>query len=151
MANAPPRPIRPPVEIAWLVDAVGEDAALHAIEQAGGTAVYCARTPNQGSELARLVGLPGARALAEIRGGEEIRIPLARDWRMRLYRARGLSYREIARRLGCWESTVHRHLQAALMTEAQGSLFPADPAAAGVPAPARAREDAREPARRRRG
>ena len=104
----------PPAELATLAEALGplnERLAQHAAD------------PNQGSELARIVGLDAARRLAQTYGRDWLKVPLARDWRIRVYRARGDSYRTIARKLGVHEDTVHRHLSAAQLTQAQGSLF----------------------------
>ena len=119
-----PRP-RAPVEIARLVAALGEAGALQLIEAHGGTRVYVPHAPNQGSTLALAVGLDGARRLAASDGGCWIKVPLCRDWRIRLYRAEGLTHAAIARRLGVHESTIHRHLQAAGLTQAQTDLFEA--------------------------
>jgi DNA-binding NarL/FixJ family response regulator len=123
--TAAPRPIRPPVEIAYLVEALGEAGALRLIEEAGGTRVYVPHNPNQASTLARHVGLDGAKAMAKIRPVTWIKVPLCRDWRIKLYHARGMTYSGIARKLGMTESAVHRHLQAAGRTTAQTDLFPA--------------------------
>jgi hypothetical protein len=123
--TAAPRPIRPPVQIANLVKALGEAGTLRLIEEAGGTRVYVPHDPNQACTLARHVGLPGAKALAMIEGGCWIKVPLCRDWRIKLYRAEGMTYQQIARKLGMTESAVHRHLQAAGRTTAQTDLFSA--------------------------
>jgi hypothetical protein len=104
---------RPPAELAWLVDLVGARPALRLIEARGGTRVYVPRTPAEGSALVRDVGLAPAQALAAAYGGETITVPVARHWRVREYRAAGLSYAAIARKLGCHEDTVWRLLKSA--------------------------------------
>lgn len=122
-------PIRPPVEISWLVQILGEDGALRLIEEAGGTRVYVSATPDITSSLTMKIGLDGARQMADAllahkAGGIYIKVPLVRAWRIRLYRARGHSIRDIARALGVHESTVERHLKAAEMTgQPQPDLF----------------------------
>lgn len=117
--TAPP----PPAELAWLTDLIGAEAALVLIEAHGGTRLYIPQEPNQGMAIAREIGLPAARALAARYGRDWIAVPLARNWRARLYRQRGDSYREIARRLGLTESAVSRILTAAQMTQRQADLF----------------------------
>lgn len=114
----------PPAELAWLADHIGADATLRLIEAHGGTRLYVPEKPNQGSPLARLVGLSQARALADRYGGDYIRVPLARNWRVRLYRQRGETYPAIARRLGITESQVGKILTAAGSTTRQLNLFP---------------------------
>lgn len=105
--------LRPPAELAWLTDCVGAEKALALIEAAGGTAVYVSRTPTEDCPLARMVGLPAAQALAEQYGGEEVRVPLCRVWRARLYRQRGDTVVAIARKLGTLDTTVYRMLRGA--------------------------------------
>ncbi len=100
-----------PAELEWLIAPIGEDGTLALIEARGGTRVYVPARPDAGCELARIIGLPAAQALALHFGGEHIRVPLARGkwagaWRARIYHARGLSYPAIARRLGVVENTV---------------------------------------------
>lgn len=123
---AVPAPIRPPAEIAHLTELLGVDATLLLIEEHGGTRLHIPQNPNQGSSISRLVGLPGAKALAARYGRTPLHIPLARHWRARVYREQGATYRDIARRLGISESTVHGYLQASGMTARaeQLDLFP---------------------------
>lgn len=114
----------PPAELAYLADIIGPAATLRLIEEAGGTRIAIPRTVNQGTRLARMVGLDAARALAGWRGGENVKIPLARHWRIRIYHAEGGSYPAIARKLGITERAVHSNLNAARLTEAaQPDLF----------------------------
>ncbi|MBR0681935.1 hypothetical protein GXW74_15680 [Roseomonas eburnea] len=113
----------PPAELDTLTRAIGADALLRLIEAHAGTRVYVPIEPNQGSPLARLIGLDAARALAKIRPGAALKVPLAREWRVRLYRSRGESYSTIARRLGITESTVGKLLAQAGQTRAQLDLF----------------------------
>jgi transcriptional regulator with XRE-family HTH domain len=120
--NAPP----PPAELEPIASRIGAAATLALIEAHGGCRVFVARQPNQGSELARDIGLPAARALAERWGGEWLIVPLARAWRVRLYRLRGDTHREIARRLGITEKQVQKLLHNAGLTRPpQRDLFDA--------------------------
>ena len=91
-----------------------EEVLLRLIEWRGGRRLYVPREPaalaNRG--LSAALGPGAAEVLAARFGGEYILVPLAKRWRARLYRGRGLSYGEIAVRLGCSESAVWRHLRA---------------------------------------
>lgn len=114
----------PPAELEYLTSRIGPAATLALIEAHGGTRVPIPRRPTPGCKLARLLGLTPALALADWRGGEDVKIPLAKMWRVRVYRAAGASYNEIALRLGIGVSAVHHHLQLAGLTNArQPSLF----------------------------
>lgn len=109
-------PPQVPAELEWLIAPLGVEATLALIEQRGGVRVFVPLEPTADNELARIVGLDAARALAAAFGGERLRVPLARGkwtgaWRARIYRARGMSLPEIARRLGCVENTVRVMLQ----------------------------------------
>jgi predicted DNA-binding protein (UPF0251 family) len=108
----------PPAELRYLAGRIGSLATILIVEARGGTRVKIPKHVNQGSELALVVGLEAARALSHWRGGETVKVPLAKLWRIRLYRAEGLSYTDIARRLCVGESTIHRYLQIAKMTNA---------------------------------
>lgn len=117
-----------PAELAFLTDLIGVPATFRLIELHGGTRVRVPKGVNQGSRLARDIGLDPARRLAERWGGDMLKVPLARYWRARVYRSRGDSYRTIARRIGVNEGTVHTYLRAAGMTThgaQQLDLFPA--------------------------
>ena len=114
----------PPAELSWLTDAIGAEATLRLIEEHGGTRLYVPKEPNQGTPIAHLVGLVGAQRLASAFGGDYLKVPLAKNWRVRLYRARGDSYSAIARRVGMTESAVGRILSAAGVTQNQLTLFP---------------------------
>jgi hypothetical protein len=116
-------PPPPPAELAWLSDAIGADATLKLIELHGGRRLYIPKAPNQGSQIAREIGLPAAQALAVLRGGEELKVPLARAWRVRLYRSRRWTWSVIAGKLGMTESQVGKLLRAAGATNPQPDLF----------------------------
>ncbi len=102
----------PDTAVAFVLRVLSPEAALALIEWRGGTRLYIPRDASGAAHeaLASHVGVPAALALAEAFRGEYLKVPLAKTWRARLYRARGESYAEIARRLGCTESAVWRHL-----------------------------------------
>lgn len=113
-----------PAELAHLSDHLSPEALLALVEAFGGTALYIPQAPNQGSPLVRAIGREAAQALAAARGGENLKVPLARHWRIRIYRERdGLPYAAIARRLGVTEKAVWENLRAARLTAAQPDLF----------------------------
>lgn len=100
-----------------LASLIGAAAALRLIEAHGGTRLYVPRQIEESPRLVEMLGIDGARRLSAEYGGDYLKVPLARMWRAARYRAEGLSYAQIARRLGCTESTVWRHLAAADLTQ----------------------------------
>ena len=112
---------RIPVELAFLSDHIPPEAVLAIVEAHGGNRIYFAKK-SEGSELEALIGAQGAAALAKAHGGETWRVPLVKDWRVRLYHASGMSYGQIARRLGMSDTTVWRHLHHADLTASQLDL-----------------------------
>lgn len=113
----------PPAELAQFSAHLSPEGVLRLIESFGGTVIYVPQVPNQGSPLTLALGRDEARALAAALGGERVKVPLAKYWRIQLYKAQGLSYAEIARKLGTTEGVVWRHLRDAGLTRAQPSLF----------------------------
>ncbi|MBW6402060.1 winged helix-turn-helix transcriptional regulator [Roseomonas sp. HJA6] len=105
-----------PAELRFLTDLIGVATTFRLIEMHHGTRIRLPHTVNQGTRIARDIGLVPARKLARRWGGDNLKVPLARYWRVRVYREQRLSYSEIARRVGITEGTVHRYLQQAEMT-----------------------------------
>lgn len=118
--NAPP----PPVEIKDVADAIGVEALLRLLEHYAGCRIYIPATVNQGSPLARDIGLEAAQALARLRGHDDWKVPALKHWRARVYRARGMTVHEIARKLGVDRSTVQRYLNPVPSHLAQMDMFP---------------------------
>jgi len=113
------RPVRLPVpaEMNELLAAVGSaDMLLKLIEAYGGQRVPIPRSSSEATKIAQEFGPAVAKGLAAWRGGEDIKVPLAKVWRIKVYRDAGFSYSKIAATLGIGESCVHRHLQLAGMT-----------------------------------
>ena len=98
--------MRAPAHIQFLVDAVGEDAALAFIESTGGQRIYVPAQP-LGSKLAALYGEEIAGALGARWPGEKYEVPIARRWRIQLYAVRGLTINEICLRTGLGTSAVY--------------------------------------------
>lgn len=108
---------RVPAELTELLDAVGSaENLLKLIEAHGGRRIPVPRVASADTKLARELGMTVAEGLAAWRGGEDIKVPLAKNWRIKVYREAGYSYTKIAATLGIGESAVHKHLQLAGMT-----------------------------------
>lgn len=101
MTTLPP----PTEDIAGLVEAIGPQAALKLFEQRGGTRLYVA-TPEKGDAIVEMLGLDAATALHAKYGRGDMRVPLARSWRVLCYIAMGLSGPKAALKAGCTEKTV---------------------------------------------
>lgn len=112
----------PPAELAHLSAHLPPAPLLGLIRAFGGTRLYIPKAPASGP-LVDAVGWDGARALARWRGGEEITVPIARHWQIRVLRAEGRSYSDIARELRISEDAVWRNLRAARLTLRQPDLF----------------------------
>jgi len=114
----------PPAELHDLVRSIGAGAVLALIEADGGSRVFVPKQPDQATPLSRAIGLDAARVLAAEWGGDYLSVPLARAWRVRVYRAEGATQRAIARRLGITEGQVWKLLRDAGRTgAAQMDMF----------------------------
>lgn len=98
----------PPVELDYLRRVIGAEASFRLVETNGGCRIYIPKHPLQGSTLAREIGLHAARHLAAEFGGERLKVPIARVWRVATYSLNGFSVRSIARRLCVSEDQVFR-------------------------------------------
>jgi len=105
MTKAPP-------EISHFVAAIGEAATLLLIEAYAGTYLYVPATKRGIASLGRVIGAEAAAEVAKLLGNDRVRIPLAKRWRARLYRAAGMSKQAIALKLGCNDITVWKYLSA---------------------------------------
>lgn len=101
------------VEIGRLVALIGEAGTLKLLELHGGTWVELPASLHTRSRIARQLGVAAARALHAEYGGVRAYMPLAKRWRAAMYRAQGMSYRQIALRLGCNEPQIYRYLKGA--------------------------------------
>jgi orotidine-5'-phosphate decarboxylase len=118
----PDQPILPPAQLLWLVDLVGEPAALAVVEAYAGTRQYVPRNAALGiNAVVAAITEKGAAALAAEYAGNYVRIPSCKAWRAQIYRARGETHPQIARRLGLDVVSVGRILQQAGMTVADPS------------------------------
>lgn len=113
----------PTAECARLVQIMGAEGALALIEWQASARYYVPKSVDPSDPLAEAVGIDAALALVQARGGEQIKVPIAREWRIVIYRQRGQSYGAIAKRLMCSHNTVWRTLHAHEMTASQLDLF----------------------------
>ena len=120
--NLPP----PTSEVVRLVQMMGAEGALALIEWQAGARFYVPKTVSPDDVFATTVGFAAARALSEARGGEAIKVPLGKKWRILIYRDRDMSYSEIARRLQCSQNSVWECLNKADRTVRQLDLFGSD-------------------------
>ncbi len=94
-----------------LIDLIGEDATFRLVERFAGTRTYIPHNARGDVHLAELLGREAAAKLAAEFGGLYLRVPLAKPFRIKALRQSGLSYAEIALRVGCTEVTVFEHLK----------------------------------------
>jgi DNA-binding NarL/FixJ family response regulator len=113
----------PTQEVVRLVQLMGAEGALALIEWQAPARYYVPKTVGPDDPLATAVGFDAARALVEARRGEAIKVPIAKEWRIKIYRSRGMSYAEIGRRLQISQNTVWRKLSAYDMIDRQIDLF----------------------------
>ncbi|UWQ93003.1 helix-turn-helix domain-containing protein [Rhodobacteraceae bacterium M382] len=101
----------PPAQAEPYIEALGLEDALKFIEAFGGTEIYIAADPKSRSSVVALIGYPKAKALASIIERLPRRVPLVKEWRARVYKSQGLKTVEIARKLGCVESTARLYIK----------------------------------------
>jgi hypothetical protein len=94
-----------------MIELLGEDATLALIEAHGGTRVNVPKAVPAQHPLRDLLGEARFALLFQYFGGTEIVVPQAREWRLRLYQRRGMTRREMARRLGLTENRVYAKLR----------------------------------------
>jgi hypothetical protein len=100
-------------ELANMLDLLGEEVTLRLIEQHGGTRFYVPKEKLAEHALRDLLGDAGFEALWEYFGGCEIKMPLAKHWRMDVYAKRGLKTKAIAQKVALDERSVARFLNKA--------------------------------------
>lgn len=100
--------VRPPYQLASFVQTLGAPGAFRLVERVGGERVFVARVMGARNTLARRCGLDVAKLLADVRGGEQVKVPAARPWRAAIWIAAGYSTRAVAAHLNYSESGVWR-------------------------------------------
>lgn len=93
--------------VAQLSALLGPAAFIRLVETYGGTRLFI---PEDGDDkdITAEIGEDARRKLADRWGGFHIRVPLAKEFRARHYRAGGLSNAQIARKLGMTEPGVNQ-------------------------------------------
>ncbi|EFH11612.1 hypothetical protein ACFFMP_02475 [Pseudoroseomonas cervicalis] len=102
--------VRPPAELAHIVQRIGESGTLQLIEALGGRRIYIPMHLSDTTPIVVVLGRDMAQQLVELHP-YHLQVPLARHWRMRLYRARGETLASIASKLGMTENGVWRALR----------------------------------------
>jgi len=93
---------------ASLLDLLTEPQFIAFVEAFGGTRVYLPKVMKANHPIAQITGVEAAEALTEAMGCGYIHVPIARELRARHYRAAGLSYERIARKLGMSRTGIER-------------------------------------------
>jgi catechol 2,3-dioxygenase-like lactoylglutathione lyase family enzyme len=109
------RPVpRPPAAVAVYVEVLGPELALHFLLTFGGAELVLPAEPRATNQVATLVGIDRARALAaRIGPGVKHRVPLAKSWVAAMLAWQGPGTAAIARRLHVSDVTVRTWQKAA--------------------------------------
>jgi hypothetical protein len=110
-------------ELSNLVELLGADVAMILMETYGGTRLPVPKVIPADHELRKILSSDDIKRLITYFAGSSLLVPLARSWRAPIYRRQGLTFREIARKLGCTETAAYRYLAAAKIDERQMALF----------------------------
>ncbi len=105
MTTLPP----PTDDSAGLVALLGAEATLKLGEARGGVRIYVGGRDS--GALAEIVGVDAATALHARYGREDLKVPIARPWRVLCYLAMGLSQERAALKAGCSTNTVVRAIR----------------------------------------
>lgn len=109
-----------------LADAGHPEAVPKIIAAWGGTRRSIPQQPREGDELVRIIGLPAARALAQLRGGEEVDIPRGANLgakKQAVLRMADRPAREIVQAVGCTDRFVRMARNSGKPDPDQGNLF----------------------------
>lgn len=91
-----------------LLELLGEATTLKLVEAYGGTRRVVPKSLPIHHELRDLLGDAAFLKLHQYFGGSELSLPLAKRWRLEIYKRQGLKTKEIARRTGYTERAVAR-------------------------------------------
>lgn len=103
---------RPTAQVAPYVNALGAELAVTFLLHYGGGELYIRTNPNGATDYAALVGVDGARALADHADTMQKRVPLAKSWLTAMLDWQGYSVTEIARKLRISDVSVRARLKA---------------------------------------
>lgn len=102
---------RPPAHVQAYVDLLGPELAITFLLTFGGAELYLAASPKGRSRLAEVIGIEAATDMARIAEQLPRRVPVAKPWIAQVWKSRGLSTAEIARRLHVTDVTVRGWLR----------------------------------------
>jgi len=103
---------KPTAQVEPYFEVLGLDDTLRFLEAFGGTEIYIAGNPGTRSSVVAVVGYDKAKALTELSHRLQPRVPLAKKWRARAYKAQGLLTVQIARKLCVTDVAVRNWLRA---------------------------------------
>lgn len=103
--------VPPPANLEPYVRVLGEDGAIAFLSEFGGAELYFGKRPQERGRIAALLGQEKAAELARAAERLPKRIPLGKRWIAQVYKARGLSTAEIARRLKASDVAVRGWLK----------------------------------------
>ncbi|MFC3074674.1 helix-turn-helix domain-containing protein [Shinella pollutisoli] len=109
-----------------LLDILGEADFVTLVEHYGGLRLFVPGDIAR-SELTTIVGSDIATRLSKRYPGGYIRVPLARELRAGRYRQAGMSNRDIAKALGCTESSVDKIVRRGKRRSPKAFARPKDP------------------------
>jgi hypothetical protein len=91
-----------------VLELIGEDMTLKLVEAYGGTRCAVPKALPEKHELRDLLGDTAFEELHRFFGGYELKLPLAKRWRLDVYRKQGFRTRDLARKTGYTERAVSR-------------------------------------------
>jgi hypothetical protein len=119
----------PTPDLKGLCDLCGSrEAALALIEAHGGTAIYVPHRREK-TDLLETIDAELIERLQRRYAGDWMRVPLAQAWRIQIYRGRGMTIRDIARRLTMTEGGVYKSLRLAGLSHSLSDARAAKPSA----------------------
>lgn len=110
--SLPARPMpRVTAQVDPYVKSLGPELAVTFLLHYGGAELYIRTRPDAGTGYADLIGLDGAKSLAEYTDRMQRRVPLAKSWLTAMLDWQGYSVPEIARKLRVSDVSVRRMLK----------------------------------------
>jgi DNA-binding transcriptional regulator YiaG len=100
--------VRPPAHILPFFDVMGADLTIEFLLEFGGAELHLGANPRAEGRVVKLIGPQLARRLAESHLPR--RVPTGKPWIAQVWKERGLSVAEIARRLHMTDVAVRRWL-----------------------------------------
>jgi len=116
--------VRPPAHIAPIVEIFGQDQAVEFLLEHGGGYLYVSENPTARNPVARRFGRDKAVKLGQVYGRNNIRVPTAKSWIMRVLASRGVGTHQIAKTLHVSDVTVRRVI--GTRDKLQLNLFPSE-------------------------